>query len=324
MLSQITSSPRINEDAYYTFSHNQDMLLAVIDGASQRLKTTRTQALFATYGTEVTAARYATLLTRDTFAQYNTHSPKDMLLAANTQLRQQLISIYGELSPTALLKAEPHLTELQADPRLIRLALPVCVATVAKVDLAKRQLVFAHAGDTALFVFYENGQVSQLTHDQMGQHDDRALVLAKSIQKELNKPQLVDVLSDPCIIEINRVNGIYHNYVDAQGEIDRNVGVGVINGLPQLAAYIQEGSLSLAGVNGILVCSDGFIWPARWSENDHMRQERLRLMKTHICEHGLSGYLDALRQTETADSSHNTYPRFKQHDDATAVYLELS
>ena len=104
--------------------------------------------------------------------------------------------------------------------------------------------------------------MSSPTGDQMGSHDAEALKLARRIQAERGAAHLADVLDDPRVLEFNWRNGLYHNYVDVDGHVDRSMGVGIINGLPQLEAYLQQETLGLTDVCGVLVCSDGFPWPA--------------------------------------------------------------
>jgi hypothetical protein len=99
------------------------------------------------------------------------------------------------------------------------------------------------------------------------------------------------------------------------------VGVGVINGLPQLADYIEAGTAELTQVAGCLVCSDGFIWPAEWDEQPAAAQARWRHMAEVIQQEGMQRYFAQLRAAESADTTLDRYPRFKVHDDATGVLV---
>jgi len=316
---------RLNEDSCGVYADGDRLALFVADGAGQRTATTRTAGLFARYGENTTAARFAALLVRDTFERRQPQrSPAAILREANTALRQLLAEVYGELTPAALRQHEPGLAPyIDEDPRLFRMALPACVATAAEIDMRRGQLEYAHAGDTCLLLFNADGAIIQPTADQMGSHDEAALRLARQIQIERGAPHLADVLDDPRVIEANWRNGLYHNYVDARGQPDLGVGVAVINGLPELDSYVQTGTIDLTGVQGVLVCSDGFLWPAPLGESIEGRQARYQVMRKRIERDGLRGYYAALRQTEAADSTRDQYPRFKIHDDCTAVYVEF-
>lgn len=317
---------RISEDAYFFYNDSRQITLFVADGASQRAKATKLQSLIDGRSENATLASYAAQTARETVAvnllKDNSLSPKELLLSANAALCSQLEQIYGELTADAVLSAEPDLTFLRDDPRLVRLILPVCVATLAKVDLASKQLAFAHAGDTALFLFQEDGQVIQLTEDQMEAHDQRALTTAKTVQAQKKPAHFSDAITEPSVREVNRMNGIYHNFIDGHGQTNKRLGVGVINGLSQLSAYVQEGIVDVSGAKGILLCSDGFVWPATWHETAQDGMKRLEQMRAQIERSGLSSYLAGLRAAEQTDKNRDIYPRFKVHDDATAIYLE--
>ncbi|MBZ0299540.1 MAG: protein phosphatase 2C domain-containing protein [Anaerolineae bacterium] len=326
MLNEAAPIPgRMNEDACAIFSSGDQIALLVADGAGQRMKTTQTTALFERLGTGTTSARFAAQLTRGVFEANLHRAPNEILLRANAALRQEMDSVYGELSAAALRQHEPQLAPyLDEDPRLFRMALAVCVATAVQIDRRARTLDYAHAGDTALLLFHADGRISEPTRDPVGHYDEAALKQAQQIQAEHGAPHLADVLDDPRVREANWRNGLYHNYVDGQGAVDPNLGVGVINGLPELTAYIQQDTLDLTGVEGVLVCSDGFPWPAPLDEPAEERAARLQSMRERIEHDGLEGYYVALRATERADFTRDLYPRFKIHDDCTAVYVTLS
>jgi serine/threonine protein phosphatase PrpC len=327
-----TMLKRESEDVYAVWSDGGKITLLVADGVTQRVETTKLQQLFAANGNHATASSYAANLTRSTIAnkiaQDQPMSLRDLLLDANKALRNQLEIVYGELTADALLRAEPQLEmEIQniikKDSRFFRLAIPACVATIVRVDLVACRLEFAHAGDTALFLFYQDGRVDRITDDQMRKHDTKALELARKVQDKKEFSHFSEALSDQLAVRKKFSNGIYHNYVDQYGQIDTKVGVGVINGLPELAAYIQQGTVNLKEVSSLLLCSDGLIWPTGWNESDTHALIRLQDMHERIKRLNLSGYLAELRNEEQKDATLDRYPRFKIHDNATGIYLEL-
>ncbi len=323
IISESANMPgRLNEDACCLHLEAERALAVVADGAAQRLPTTRTEMLF---GEHLGGARFASYLTCAVAGDLWHQHPVDILLTANQTLNQRLSEVYGEVSATAFGQAEPELAEaFKDDDRLLRLALPACVATAVRVDMPAQALDFAHAGDTTLLIFYANGDIREPTVDQAGDHDNRALYVARTLQAEQNLPHFEDALPHENVQAANRKNGIYHNYVDSSGATKLELGIGVINGLPELADYLQHERLSLEGVAAILVCSDGFLWPSRWGESETEKAERYQHMRQQIEQTGLSAYVQALRAIETEDSTRDLYPRFKIHDDATAIYMEFS
>jgi serine/threonine protein phosphatase PrpC len=316
---------RLNEDTCGIYSSGATDWLFVADGAGQRVHTQQTADLFAGFGEHTTAGRFAAGLVQQTFEIFAPHyDPGELLLQANRDLHGKLCGLYGSLSAAALRQHEPALIPyLDEDPRLLRLALPVCVATAVQLDRHTGRLRCAHAGDTALYLFHQDGRVTQPTSARISSHDDEALRLAVQMQRERGLAHLADALTLPEVAEANRRNGLYHNYVDDHGQPDLNVGFGVINGLPVLEAYLYRFELPLTDVTGVLVCSDGFPWPAPLDESAEARQARLNAMRARIERDGLRGYYAALRACEQADSDRDQYPRFKVHDDCTAVYVAL-
>lgn len=322
---------RINEDRYFFCGTSDDVYLLVIDGASVRVNTSTLDRAVAASSESATAASYAASLTRDTIASAIASSlgesvkpsPTSLLLTANAALRARVETIFGGITSDAVLASEPQLDILREDPRLIRLALPVCVATVAHVNLAASELRFAHVGDTALFIQHADGSIANVTSDNMEAHDRKALSLARSKQQVSKDLHISDLIDDEEVQYLNRQSGLYHNYVDEMGRTDLTRGVGAINGLPELVEYIQQGVLDLSDVRSLLVCSDGFVWPSDWDEPEAQRADRLQRMWQVIAHAGLEEYVRRLRALETQDGQLDTYPRFKLHDDATAVYLEL-
>ncbi len=239
------NSTRLNEDTCYFSGTSDELYLLVADGASVRANTVVLDRFLKDRGDDQTAASYAARLTRDVAAGLvgsGSHpTPESLLLAANTALGARVKEIFGGLTSDVFQKTAPDLRPLDDDPRLIRLALPVCVATAARIDLNAATLQFAQAGDTALFICHADGAVSRIAGDNMEQHDLSAIGIARAKQQANPGSHFSDFLLDAETLDRNRYNGIYHNYVDANGKIDRTVGVGVINGLPQLADTWSRG-----------------------------------------------------------------------------------
>ena len=298
---------RANEDACL-FHHGGDWLaLAAIDGATVRVQTQALTPLLVEYGPGVSAAAYAAYLTRDTATAHICDPPAEMLLSANAALNAVLTGVYGALTPEAVFAAEPGLAAYAHDPRFFRLVLPVCVATAVRLDLAAQRLEYAHAGDTALLLFMADGHVRAVT----GGAGDVVPPDYASWSSDKRARYTVE-------------SGIRHNYVDDDGQPDSQQGVAVINGLPQLAHYLHAGEQSLAGVDAVLVCTDGLLWPNPPNEDAAGQQARLAHMRALIESEGLAGYLERLRAEERADRDRVRYPRFKSHDDATGLYVRLS
>lgn len=323
-----TKSLDTSEDTYFAQHNGQQLTLMVADGAPQRIKTTGSmKALYHQYKNVSKPGQYAAHLTRHTTAEQTIMRPHqsvgDIPLIANRRLREALESVYGEISASAILEHEPTLNRLQDDPRLVRLILPACCITVARIDLEYATLSYGHCGDTALFLLYQDGSTVQVTPDQMKQHDDVVNRERSRVVKE-HQPQddaeYRQMTADAQIT--NQNNGIYHNYVDQDGNTDTTLGVGVINGLPQLETYLVTDTISLENVEQIILTSDGMLWPGSFHETIERAEERVNYMGNLIRQHGIHGYLQLLHQDISNPESPN-YRRFGKVDDATAVHVQI-
>lgn len=328
-----TKSVDLTEDTYFALNNGRQLTLMIGDGAPQRLKTTTSLTpMLSAYGEGTAPGRYAALLARDTVAELTVTAPDtpvaEMALEANRRLNANLKQVYGELRVEAVLAQEPALTALHEDPRFLRWVLPVSCITIARLDLLTGRLEYAHGADTALIAFYKDARTVQVTPDQMGQHDDKMRREMGRIMAEvgLNTQPTLDALRphfEPAF-KANRYNGIFHNYVDEQGNTDPTVGVGVINGLPELEAYLVTGTLDASELDAVLLCSDGFLWPSVLDETPAQMDERLDFMRRTIAERGLDGYLKLLREEEISDMDGAKYLRFGNHDDSTAILATFS
>jgi hypothetical protein len=298
------------------------IFLCVIDGASTREKDTSLQQHVNADGPETSLAQIASRICKTALFQSLAGAPLDSLsghlLNANQKIKDFVEGVYGEISAEAVLKRDPHLHYLREDPRLVRLVLPVCMCTLAKIDLAEGRLSFAHTGDTALFT--KSGEMlKRQTIDSLAKYDSLALDHGKKIQNDMGIKDFSEVSHLDEVREINKQNGLFHNYVDENQNTDLNKGVGVLDGLPELAGYIQEGSIALSDIISVLVCSDGFL---RILNAEEELPEVSNVFR-HIGEQGIHAYLAHLRARESLDSNRNELPRFKTHDDATGIFVEF-
>ncbi len=314
---------RINEDSYYYGEFNGVITLAIVDGATPRLSLKKIEPLFPKYNAS-NGATFASRVISTTCAQNPLLPPEAMMLKANHVLHEEVASVYGSFSAKHILEQEAHLQAILTDERSIRLALPAAAATIVQIQVETMQASFAHAGDTYLFAFEQDGYVAQLTDAQMQQHDQAALNTGTRIQRELGLNHFADAIVQPQVKQHNLENALFHNYVDLQGNPDPALGVGVINGMPELSNYIQTGTFDLAGLSGILLATDGAILPSRLNETQAEYDHRTLSIRQTIEAEGLAGYLRKLRQLETEDALLDTYPRFKLHDDATAIYFSMT
>lgn len=320
-----TKPNHLSEDTYFIHTTEQNIVLMVGDGAPQRVKTTGSmRPLLERYSPNMTPGGYAARYGRDRLQELLITDPsrelKTAILQLNAEIGQDLAAIYSALTTEAILEHEPTLDLLREDPRYVRLILPAACITVARVDLIHRTVEVAHGADTALIVLYSDGRVVQATPDQMGQHDARFL---KRLQDLVREGMPLENCPTSEAKHIDVMNGVYHNYVDENGGIDYSVGVGVLNGLPELEHYLYTNTISLEGVQGLLLVSDGVYWASPLSEAEATHQQRLELMAEKIAANGIHGYVREKRIYDAQDFPKEQFPVVGRNDDIIMVYMQL-
>lgn len=313
---------RPNEDTFVAVQRN-DMqpayILAAIDGATTLVEFAPLKQYLDEQRNGITPAALAASVARDAILSQisiGESDPTELMLGANEALRVLLETITPAIfDAEAMLDLEPSLKIVLDDPRKIRLFLPSAVITLVTINTETNMLHYAHAGDTMLLLGYIDGHVYIPTEHHRQPHS----LQAAQIMSQDKNLMMDDALNHPTIKTLDLNARIYHNYVNEDGTIDLNVGVGVIDGLPELADYLQSGEISLQDVDIVAITSDGFIFPTPLHETTEEKLQRYVVMAQQWREFGALHYLNALRHEESADRNREKYPRFKLHDDATGI-----
>jgi hypothetical protein len=321
---------RINEDAWLvleTWEPPGFVIAAVIDGAGERFPLPPLKAtLEQRYQGLSPAAFAASCIRAGLISQFIVQPERPLrtaLLTANEALRTAVADSIGGFSPEHILALAG--VPLNGDTRRVRLALPACVVTLVRLDYTNQELEYVHAGDTSLLEIRRDGNVIRHTSDQMGPYDQAALRLAARLRRTKNLPHIADAVGLPEVRQMNVENGLRHNYVDTQGHTHPGEGCGVINGLPELADYLEYGKLTIdpEQTAGFCLLSDGLELLAPLEETTTATEDRLRRMGALLREGGVRGLFEAVQEMAELDLYYDQYPRMKAQDDATGVYLQF-
>jgi hypothetical protein len=95
---------------------------------------------------------------------------------------------------------------------------------------------------------------------------------------------------------------------------------GVLNGESEALEFVKYGVESLDSVDVVLLFSDGFWIPSASPSVEPDAREMARLYR----KSGLDGVRDRIRTVEKTDPGCYRFPRFKMHDDISAIALERS
>ncbi|WP_164667850.1 hypothetical protein [Virgibacillus doumboii] len=183
-----------------------------------------------------------------------------------------------------------------------------CALAAISIDMDSLSLKYVHAADCMIFLQYENGDIRTVTYDLLSHFD----------QKAIDK-----------IVELREMRGSQVDLAEAREEVrpiliknrsllNTDDGYGVIDGIECALAHLENGSLSLKKVTGILLLSDGLMLPTGQEECDAWKQTAEIAFRS-----GLDGLVDEVETRENSDTQCVTYPRLKMNDDKTGVLIKL-
>ena len=170
-----------------------------------------------------------------------------------------------------------------------------------------------------------SGEVISHTTDQMGPYDEHALELAVQLQQSRGIPHLAEAVRLPEVCQLNRENGLRHNYVDEQGRTQPGAGCGVIDGLPELVDYLEVGTIPVDPdqTAGFCLLSDGLQLLAPLAETPAEMAARWRRSGAILRNRGLRGLYETIDRMAATDEHFDQYPRFKFLDDATGILFAV-
>lgn len=173
-------------------------------------------------------------------------------------------------------------------------------STAAIVQLQKEYIEWITIGDSGVLCIYKDGKFR--IFQDIFPHTPHLLELWIEASKhtETWRETLAAIRPE---IQKNRNNA--------------NITYGVLDGNPKYEKFVRHGRINREEVSSILLFTDGFAPPSKQSETNF--QPFIDIVK----DRGLHAALDYIRDLEHSDPNCITFPRFKPHDDATAIYLTL-
>jgi hypothetical protein len=176
-----------------------------------------------------------------------------------------------------------------------------CWSTSAAVfRVSNERLEWVQTGDSLVGVIHDDGRAALLSP----YHNHDRETLGRMARLTAQGVEDVREAAMPAIRKVReRMNQDY----------------GVLNGKQGALDFICSGSVATRGVRHVIALTDGMFPPRADPEKDF----DFNLFAHRFQKQGLDGILTDIRTREQADPLCRVYPRFKQHDDATAVALTL-
>jgi serine/threonine protein phosphatase PrpC len=274
-----------NEDAFSVVSNNRRLFVAVFDGCSSQKS--------IDWLTDRTGARFASHFLKEQFEVLGPSlDPSGLLQKLNALLYRESASHQGASTQ------DVH-------------SLPATTATIAVLDYDDNTLHVCHLGDTFCLVFYVDGSSKLVTIDKNERYDSEVFAQIAKIAKQKHitpREARHDLSINQAVKDMFQKT---HNAPDGTGQ-------GVINGDPVAEKYMQYEILPLAGINAILLGSDGLIPPGL---DEHTETGRIQLLEV-LKNGGVTALIKRKIEAENADPDWN-HIRFKHSDDATGIYIKF-
>lgn len=182
-------------------------------------------------------------------------------------------------------------------------------ASMAIIHIGTKVISFRGFGDCTLILEDKTGHLT--IHSPLSGFADWETQRASQHIKRLGGMKNITILNDETTLQDMRKVRSRQN---TSGSNVWTLGI-----VPEAAEHLYDEQLNIAQPAQGLLCTDGFY---ALVENYNAYTDR-SLMNAVISD-GLNGLLEELRQIETKlDPDATLYPRFKQSDDASAVYFEI-
>jgi serine/threonine protein phosphatase PrpC len=208
------------------------------------------------------------------------------------------------------------------DSRYLRLTLPACVATVAIMNAVSGLVSIAHVGDTSAYDV-SVGSVELLTPDQMGPYDQLAVDEALA-EARRGRISVIQAAGTKNARQVDLLNGVRHQWLSKSGKPSRKGGVGVLNGMRFLDAYVATTRHHLRDGHSLALMSDGASMLLEQARGDDPAANEWRsLFRQGIANLNVSWMRDAIARVHELDARGDQFPRLKRVDDATCVVVRL-
>lgn len=287
--SQLGKKDEKNQDTLGVEEDNKKLIAFVVDGATALADITQTSrsSLNGVWVADIVKAA-----AKKHFAE--TTSAKKLLLLVNQEVANNLKLKYIDSEVTS---AEN---------------LPSASGSVfVFIDKTKNSLEVAQLGDAICLLILKDGTTKLAFQSPSITEDVEAIRLALKISKEKNislkKAFLYKDIANCMVRGRSKEN-------DKSGK-----GYGAINGKSSASKYLMSRIEQLDGIKSVIIMSDGMIPP----KNNLSNKLDWESVSQLIQERGSKGLYDYTSRLQLSDPNLIKYPRFKNHDDATCIVIDI-
>lgn len=175
-------------------------------------------------------------------------------------------------------------------------------AAVVRLNIEENSFDWVQVDDSVILVIYNNGDYKLMVENY--DHDKENLILWKKLNQE-NNPKKVELFEE--------------DKIKVRRNMCKTGFYGKIDGDENMINFLWSGNESLEGVNHIICMTDGMFIPNPTPEKEDDFETWTKL----FLKGGLELIKTYIRDIEKTDQEFVTYPRFKVHDDMTAVAISF-
>jgi serine/threonine protein phosphatase PrpC len=286
---QPNSRGRANEDAWVVLENDEKLVAFIADGATEL-------STITTARKEILGGAWSANAAREEVDEFYAicSSAKTLLLSANDGIAARLMEKGVDLENT--------------DPEY----LPTAAGTLVMIDKRRNILEVAQLGDTLCLLVYKDGSVEPAILPAPVPEDEMALVVAIQFAKE-RKISLKEAIRDSAVGKLLAAGRATENRPDGKG-------YGALNGKDTAEIYLQSRTVPLNKIKSVILLTDGMIPP----QQDFPGEPVWEQIVEAISEKGLEGFYQKVYKAKESDPELLRFPRFKQHDDATGIVINIT
>lgn len=173
-------------------------------------------------------------------------------------------------------------------------------ATVVRIN-ENNTLDYWNVADSFFFLINKEGKV--VVPFDLYEFDRNNLI---ELKKRLDNKDIEDPIEEMREIILTSKN-------------EANKSYAVFNGEQEVFNLMKKGSVDLTNIATVVLFTDGMNYP---SEDPTMPTDYQAMADLYL-EGGVEHMLDTVREMEEEDPEFKKYPRFKMHDDATVIAVDL-
>lgn len=288
--SQLGNKDEKNQDTFLVEEDNKKLVACVVDGATALADITQASR------SSLSGAWVADVV-KDAVKKYfpETTSAEKLLLLVNEEVAKNL----------KLNDVDPENTSAENLPSASGSVFVFINKTTNSIEIAQ-------LGDAICLLILKDGTTKLAFQSPSITEDIEAIRLALKISKDKNislKEAFLNKEIANCMVRGRSKEN------DKSGK-----GYGAINGKSSASNYLMSRIEQLDEIKTVIIMSDGMIPP----QKNFLDQPDWESVSRLIEEKGSKGLYDYTSKLQLSDPNLIKYPRFKNHDDATCVVINIT